>query len=264
MSEDTHRSILVIDDSSTIRKFISGELMAHGHRVIAADSMEQALLYKEQKEFSLIITDLVMPGMGGIEGIKVFRREDPDIGIIAMSGGSGNKDGGKLLSQARFVGADSLMVKPFSTEELLTNVKAHIMAFDIEASVAEQKKNRQKILVIDDSTTIQKVLLRMLSRGGYNAVCASSIEEALERIDIVRINLVITDIFMPGMGGIVGIQAIRKSWPEVKIVAMSGGMDGLGGGDVIEAAKKVGAEVGLQKPFDDEKLLTTISGVLAG
>jgi CheY-like chemotaxis protein len=247
MNNISMKNILVVDDSKTVCRLIGSDLMAHGYNVACAQSMEDAIKCKEYKTFDLMITDLVMPGMGGIEGIKLIRQKYPDIAIIAMTGGSGADDAANLLAKARFVGADDLVLKPFEMDDLREKVAMHCVAYT-------GKAKPKKILVVDDSTTVQKVVLKMLAKGGYNAVCASSIEEALERLDIVRVDLVITDIFMPGKGGIVGIRELRENWPETKIVAMSGGMEGLGGGDAIEAAKRVGADVGLQKPFDEAKL----------
>lgn len=257
MNKTAQKTILVVDDSKTVCKLIGNDLMSHGYVVHCANAMEEALLFKEQKSFDLLITDLVMPGMGGIEGIKIVRGRYPDIGIIAMTGGSGTDDANKLLAKARFVGADDLLLKPFDIEEMRRKVEVHTLSF------SAGKTKPRKILVIDDSTTIQKVVLKMLAKGGMNAVCVSSIEEALERLDIVRVDLIITDIFMPGKGGIVGIRELRENWPDTRIIAISGGLEGLGGaGEALEAAKRIGADAGLQKPFEADALIATIEAVL--
>ncbi|HAL55715.1 MAG TPA: response regulator [Bacteroidetes bacterium] len=114
------KTVLVVDDSATVRKFVAASLSLKGFRVItAADGME-ALEKMPQEKFDLVITDLNMPDMDGFEFIKNLR-ETPEyagIPIIILSSivDQEEKDRGLQL------GAYSYIEKPFSVEKVQREV----------------------------------------------------------------------------------------------------------------------------------------------
>jgi len=101
-----------------------------------------------------------------------------------------------------------------------------------------------------------------LTSCGFICKTAQSMEEVLTSNDIVGLDLVIIVIFMPGIGGIGGIQHIRKNWPDIKIIAISGGWGSSESNDALSAAEKIGADATLKKPFDMAVLGTTIDTLL--
>jgi CheY-like chemotaxis protein len=124
------------------------------------------------------------------------------------------------------------------------------------------------ILVVDDCRVVRKLATMALARQGYRISEARSMEEALESVDIAHVDIVVTDIFMPGMGGIEGIQVIKQTWPSVSLVAMSAGADPktsknpVGNAQVLSAARYMGAHALLPKPFTADDLTDLISAVL--
>lgn len=248
-------NILVIDDSSTVCKFISSALSKRDFQATEAYDMETALASIELIRPDLVLTDIMMPGIGGLAGISMLRGKWPDLGVIAMSAGTNSINSMDTLAAARQMGADAVIKKPFKAQEL----------YDIVDMVLEsygENSKRKRALVIDDSRTICMMLARELSECGFICTTASSMEEALESEKIVGLDLVITDIFMPGIGGIGGIKIIRENWPNIKIVAISGGWDASDGEDALSAAKHIGADAVLKKPFDMAMMGTTIDKVL--
>jgi CheY-like chemotaxis protein len=114
------------------------------------------------------------------------------------------------------------------------------------------------ILVIDDTATMRQLVRRMLERATHTVLEAEDGEAGLTLIERQRPTLVITDLIMPNMEGIETIQQIKRSRPGTKIIAMSGG-DQLN----LHAAKKLGADAALAKPFGAATLLETIDRLLA-
>jgi len=110
--------ILVIEDDSTVRKVIRNILEAEGYAVALAESGKEGLELLKRFSPTVVVTDLIMPGRGGIETIMEMRRSGRSFGIIAISGGGkiGNTD---LLSIARQYGADAALAKPFEPGALL-------------------------------------------------------------------------------------------------------------------------------------------------
>jgi YesN/AraC family two-component response regulator len=118
-----------------------------------------------------------------------------------------------------------------------------------------------RILIIDDEPQIRSMLKLMLERGGYEVIEAP---DGVEGIKIYRQNpadLIITDLIMPNKDGIGMIIDLKKEFPDVKIIAMSGG--GLNKPDgYLKGAKKLGAACTLTKPIDREEMLAAVRDTL--
>ncbi len=117
------------------------------------------------------------------------------------------------------------------------------------------------ILIIDDEPQIRSMLKLMLERDGYE------VAEAPDGIEGIRVyrqkpaDLVITDLIMPNKDGIGMIIDLKKEFPNVKIIAMSGG--GLNKPEgYLKGAKKLGAACTLTKPIDRDEMLRAIKDVL--
>lgn len=110
--------ILVLDDDVMIRNLLSKILELSGHEVHLAEDGATALELYRSAEFDLIITDLFMPDKEGLEVIRELRQENPDVKIIAISGG-GSLDSMSFLEVARLIGAQHTLEKPFGPDELL-------------------------------------------------------------------------------------------------------------------------------------------------
>ena len=118
-----------------------------------------------------------------------------------------------------------------------------------------------RVLVIDDEPQIRSMLRMMLERAGHE------VEEAPDGIEGIRIyrnnpaDLIISDLIMPNKDGIGMIIELKKEFPDVKIIAMSGG--GLNKPEgYLEGAKKLGAQRTLTKPINRDELLRTVSDTL--
>ncbi len=110
--------ILVVDDSELIREKIKITLLLKNHIVDLANNGNEGLKRLMDNKYNLIITDLVMPDMEGIEFILQSKKKYPNIKIIAMSGANP-----VYLNTAIEMGADYKIQKPFSDEQLIAAIK---------------------------------------------------------------------------------------------------------------------------------------------
>jgi DNA-binding response OmpR family regulator len=115
--------ILLIDDEEQIRTTIGALLEASGFEVVTASDGEAGVSLFQQQTFDLVITDVLMPRMGGSEVITAIRRLRPGQKIIAAYGG-GRLSASDPVASARTLGADRLLAKPFTLEELRAAVAA--------------------------------------------------------------------------------------------------------------------------------------------
>jgi CheY-like chemotaxis protein len=105
-----------------MRELLCQALERRGHTVDQAGDGRQALQRLAEHQPDLVITDLVMPDMEGIETIQALRRKHPKLPIIAISGG-GRVDPENYLSIAGQIGANRTFAKPFRLEDILTAVR---------------------------------------------------------------------------------------------------------------------------------------------
>ena len=113
--------ILVVDDERPVREALAALLRQEGYRVVVAESGHVAVEAIEAFTFDFIIVDIFMPGMNGLETIRIFRQNAPAVPIIAMSGyasGSGFIDNDFFQTAMEF-GATCCMRKPFVRDQLL-------------------------------------------------------------------------------------------------------------------------------------------------
>jgi len=113
--------VLIVDDDPAIRRALTAELKAEGYETCEADDGDSGLLRFEADEPDLILTDLAMPRTDGFELIaEVRRRGRTPVIVLSVRGGDADK------VRALDLGADDYVLKPFSVQELLARVRAHL------------------------------------------------------------------------------------------------------------------------------------------
>ena len=112
--------ILIVEDDRRIARFLEIELTHEGHEVRKADNGVDALIEFEEFKPDVVVLDLMLPEMNGIEVAKRIRERSESVGIIMLTALGDTKDKVRGLKS----GADDYVVKPFETEELLARIEA--------------------------------------------------------------------------------------------------------------------------------------------
>lgn len=118
-----------------------------------------------------------------------------------------------------------------------------------------------RILVIDDDAAMRTTLKAVLEKNGYLVAEAANGFDGLTVVEAGGVDLVLTDLVMPEQEGLETIKDLRKRFPAVKIIAMTGGGPMIFH-DLLPVAKKFGANGCLAKPFENETLLAEIQRVM--
>ncbi len=116
------RRILVVDDEQTVRDFLQRVLETAGYTVITASNGLEALEKMSQFDISLVLLDIMMPGLDGFEVLDHMRQYEENIPVIMLSGIQ--EAPAKIDSLT--LGADDYITKPFSAEELLARIKVKL------------------------------------------------------------------------------------------------------------------------------------------
>jgi CheY-like chemotaxis protein len=129
----------------------------------------------------------------------------------------------------------------------------------------------QNILVIDDEPDVRDAVKRVLERAGYSVRTADNAMDALAELERVATDVVITDIIMPKINGVQAIESIRKAFPSVRIIAISGGGNfgistyqptAITTTAYLASAEVAGAHLALTKPFESGDLIEAVEKVL--
>lgn len=129
----------------------------------------------------------------------------------------------------------------------------------------------QSVLVVDDERDVRDAIKRVLDRAGYSVRTTGEAGEALEELRRCGADVVITDIIMPKINGVQAIESIRREFPAVRIIAISGGGNfgitayqptAITTSAYLAAAERAGAHWVLTKPFESNDLLNAVERVL--
>jgi DNA-binding response OmpR family regulator len=118
-----------------------------------------------------------------------------------------------------------------------------------------------RVLIIEDDPSVGAAIQLVLDREGFDTVHAPNADEGLRAFDSSSFNLLIVDIFMPGMDGLKTIAEFQNRTPAVPVLAISGFRfrDSMNPSlDFLGMAAEVGATVCLRKPFTSEQLMTAV------
>ncbi len=113
--------ILIIEDDAEVRDLLDRVIRREGHDVVSAQNGREGISIFRKQAIDLVITDIIMPDKDGIETFLDLRRENPNLKVIAISGGGCSKSD-NYLNSAKLLGVDKALKKPFSPEEFLHEV----------------------------------------------------------------------------------------------------------------------------------------------
>lgn len=132
MSPGSMKTVLIADDDPTLRAIAEELLAPEGYRILLAKDGLEALSLVEAHDVDLIVLDMLMPKMDGLETIMHLRRRNNTVRILAISSG-GTMDADSLLKPAAVFGADRVMAKPLRISTFASTV-AEMLAEPVSAN----------------------------------------------------------------------------------------------------------------------------------
>jgi CheY-like chemotaxis protein len=233
--------VLVVDDNEDLLATLSLILRGYGFSVTTAYDGESAVDTFRLEDFDVILMDVVMPHMNGVEAFRAIRDIDPEAAVILMTAYSEEE----LIQQALAGGVDRVVYKPVSVERVIEMVWDACMG--------------QPVLIVDDDADLLDTLARTLETAGHRAVTAASGEEAVR---IVRENacpIAFVDIKLPLMDGLETYLRLKEINPATTAVMMTGFRNEVR--DALEKAQAAAAIACLFKPFDPEKAVEMVNQI---
>jgi CheY-like chemotaxis protein len=188
-------NILVVDDSTTSCSKLTEILEAQGYLVAVAHTAEEAIPIFNSQEFNLVITELLLPGMSGLNMLKIIKETRPDTDVVIISSNASSFNTLKSLRQ----GAYDFIVKPIDDETVLYNM--------IERALEKQEQNLKKQLLVaelkeknkglNDSLAMMKIVnqicLILTSTFDIAGILQKLTETATEHLKATRGYLLLLD-----------------------------------------------------------------------
>ncbi len=253
--------ILIVEESSLVRRFIKDELSPGGYEILEATTPSEAFeILKSNKNISLITMRLVMKEMDGFQFLEYLRSSEAMAELRPMKNGdvpviivtSNDTDEDRLRGYK--VGASNFIQKPWPAGELLANV-------NLTLGQGTQFQG-MSVLVVDDSSTARSFIRNSLSPLGVTIFEADDGVSAFEFLKKGKdeIDLVITDLNMVHMNGDELCVKIRGELglEKMPVIFLSGNDDK---GKVL-SLYKMGATDYLMKPFISEELIARMKAYL--
>jgi diguanylate cyclase (GGDEF)-like protein len=148
MLDNQHRKILVVDDDPQSRLIVSKALQYEGYQVEQADSGESALKKMQEGDPHLVLLDVSMPGLNGLDTLKLLRDRNRYVSCLFVSGKSDTED----VIRGLDAGADDYICKPFDTLELLARVRSQLRIKDLNDRLQVANARLKELVDIDDLT----------------------------------------------------------------------------------------------------------------
>ncbi|MDC7677516.1 response regulator [Asticcacaulis machinosus] len=240
---------LILEDSVTQANIVKRMIAAQGWTTIHCETSNEAVNTLKTVQVDVLFVDVFVGFENSLPLLPTFRRLAPYATIAVMTAGGSHEALETTLANARRAKADFVLRKPFAEAQIKQVLSARMDA-------KEGPRRRHHVLIIDDSLTVRSLARGIYEAAGYRVSLAADMEDAFKNADIAHVDMVLCDVFMPGMGGLKGMRHIRKVWPHVLIVAMSAGAGNyVSQEEALSAARKLGADAQIQKPFPKEAIL---------
>ncbi len=229
--------ILIVDDEAGLRTSLAANLELEGYQVVEAGDGARALELVREAPFDLVITDVRMPGMSGVDAFREIRKIRPGIPVVLMTAFALEE----LLADALGEGVYAVLPKPFAVDHVLALI-AHVITGPL-------------VLVVDDGVDQAAAIVAGLSAVGIAAMAAYDGESAVRLVQSENIDVCVLDLVMPGMDGVKTFEEIHRLDPSISVIAMSGHSVPR----MMHALMSKGGYACLRKPFEIPELTRAIA-----
>ncbi len=197
--------ILVVDDDRQMVRTLCDLLRLRGWESEGVHSGEAALEAVRASDFSVVLMDIKMGGINGVEALKRMRELRPGIRVILMTAYTA----AELLAEAERCGVLRVLPKPVAIPQLLKLLE-------------EVGPDPRPILVVDDDPQFLSTLADIVRRRGHPVLQATDIRDAVQKMERAAPAIVVLDLRLDGLDPRRGILAIRSVDPSVVLILYSG------------------------------------------
>lgn len=240
--------VLLVEDNPDNARYVELVLKKSKHRVFSCADGVEGLAALAERRFDLVLTDIDMPRLDGLEMTRRYRAleaaegRDP-VPVLALTAHAVRD----MAARCREAGMQAVVTKPFGKKTLLQALARHMDA-------------PQVVLVAEDSQDLRRLVRRFLAALPVEVIEVADGDAALEVTRQRRVSLILLDMNLPGRDGwstAAELQADPLTC-DIPVIAMTGETDA----DLLAKALEAGCSVVLQKPFTRAKLVKRVRAYL--
>ncbi len=214
--------LLMVDDEKEFLETSARSLSRRDFEVHLAFDGTTALQMLKQDRYDVVVLDVKMPGLDGVEVFHRIQNQWPEIPVILLTGHG-------TISQAFQTSKEGIadyLTKPCDIDELARRIK-EILVQAKEKSLptvtpSEATTDLVHVLLVDDEIELLESLKKILERRQMEVHITQSGEQALEILKNTYIDVVVLDVKMPGMDGLETLQIMKKKFPSVEVILLTG------------------------------------------
>ena len=260
MNTVTSVNIMLVDDDELNLKVLARRLSQEGFLVSMATSASAALALMDRQHFVLVLLDIDMPGLNGIELLKKIQKQQKSekTQVIMLSATSDPATIKNCLEQ----GAADYIVKPFVMSLARSRIERCLQAVNKSSVVtnADPQLSGTRVLIVDDDELSRRLLTRQLTDRGFVTREEGNSDKVLQQLDAHPIDLVLLDINMPQVSGTRILKKIRDTLKTEHLpVIMVTAEDNF---DSKLACIESGADGYITKPVNISLLMQSIASTL--
>jgi DNA-binding NtrC family response regulator len=229
--------VLVVDDEASLLMTLVANLELEGFDVEGCERPDEALQRIAREPFDVVLSDIRMPGMTGVELFRRVREVRPELPFVLMTGFALED----LVQEAVQGGAFAVLPKPCTMEHVLRVISRALRA--------------PAVLVVDDARASAESLAEALSASGIRAKAALSASEAMGIVRDGAVDVCVVDMVMPELDGPATMARLRDLDPSVAFIAISGE----NASDLLRRAAAMGAFACMRKPLSTRALAHAIA-----
>lgn len=234
-------NILMVDDDRRLCETLKDILTEKGYGADFVESGTEALKALESSQYDVILLDMKMPVVNGLETFREIKKISPRTAVIIMTAFSLDD----MIKDCLREGAFGILYKPLDIDKLVARIK--------------EARDSLLIMVVDDDPLTRRTLKDILTKKGFLVSVAKDGEEAIKITKQMPHHIVIVDMKLPTLNGLETYLAIREVNPKVKAILMTAYREETA--DLVKDAIKKSAYICLYKPFKPSCLLDIIKEV---
>jgi len=234
----------MVDDNTSLVVTLSMILRRRGFDVVTANDGVEGIQRIREKYFDLVLLDIKMPLMNGVETYKRMRQIQPDIKVLMMTAYAVED----LVQEALSEGAMGVIFKPFNIDKISEYI-----------TKASETRQGGLILLVDDNVEFLLSLKTILSRRGFTIGLAETGENAIQLASQSKYDIIFIDIVLPTINGFETYLKIKEMNHHPICIMMTAYFSDTQ--DLIKKALENNAYCVLPKPIDFEKLFQVLESI---
>lgn len=211
--------ILLVDDEADFLEAVTPGLVRRGFLVTTAESGQAALDLLSSETFDVIVLDVKMPGIDGVDTFREIKHIAPALPVILLTGHGNIEDAFETSRE----GVYEYLTKPCDVAKLASVARQAFSDPGRSSKISQDQYGEGiRVLIVDDDREFVNSIIPLLERRGAIVSAAHDSREALRQVSETELHVAVVDVVMPGVDGLILLQQLRNADPLLEVIVLTG------------------------------------------